>query len=337
MRTTTNSVLIICGPTATGKTRLGINLAKKFNGEIVSADSRQVYRGMNIGTGKELPTYSHAGNISCRVQYEKKIYLLRPYRVDGIAIWLYDVIEPDEEFNVAQYQKLGRGVIEDIHGRGKLPIVVGGTGFYIKALTECFGTLEIPPDPNLRKKLEQLNLDQLQEMLQSMNPVVWKKLNDSDRGNIRRLIRKIEVTFLHKDTLLTSPQKPYASYETRTVGLTGANEFLYSAIDVRVAKRVRAGVIGEIRQLLRKGYSWSLSSMRTMGYKEWKKYFETKNVNREQIKNDAVQQWKYHEHAYARRQMTWFRKQADIQWFNVSDRQYLRQVEETVRSWYTDC
>ena len=158
-------LLIICGPTATGKTALAAKLAKKFNGELISADSRQVYRGRDLETNKERPA-SPAGG-------------------PDVPIWLYDVVNSGEEFGVSQWVKLARLAIENIPKRNKLPIVVGGTGLYIKALLEPFETIDIPPDFKLRKK--NLSVQQLQRMVPRGN------MNESDWNNPRRLIRKIEI------------------------------------------------------------------------------------------------------------------------------------------------
>ncbi|NCS99922.1 tRNA (adenosine(37)-N6)-dimethylallyltransferase MiaA, partial [Candidatus Parcubacteria bacterium] len=132
-------LLIICGPTATGKTRLGIELAKKFNGEIVSADSKQVYRGMDVGTGKDLP-------VSSKLQLSAQSFQLGYYEIKRVKVWLLDIVEPDYKFNVADYKKCADAIVEDIWKRKKLPIVVGGTGFYIKAIVDGIETMGVLPD-----------------------------------------------------------------------------------------------------------------------------------------------------------------------------------------------
>lgn len=338
-----NKLLIICGPTATGKTNLSLALAKKFNGEVVSADSRQVYRGMDIGTGKDLGKNSKSTNYKLKVLYKNKNYVLEPYDVHGILLWMYDVVDPDEEFNVAQYQKLGRGVIRDIFRRDKLPIVVGGSGLYMKVLTEDIGTLEIPPDTDLRIRFQKLPLNELQEMLRHMSPTIWRTMNVSDQKNPRRLIRKIELCMYGKTESLLDPQQTHPSYDVCSIGLTAQNQYLYRRIDERVDNRVKEGVLGEVRRLLRNKYSWELPSMSSLGYRQWKPYLEgsklksqSSNIEKNTLKKKIIQQWKYDEHAYARRQMTWFGKQPDILWFDIAAPGYREKVEEAVKAWYTD-
>lgn len=290
-----NKLLIICGPTATGKTVLAATLAKKFNGELISADSRQVYRGMDIGTGKDRPA--------------------------SVRVWLYDVVNPDEEFSVAHFQRLARSAIEDINKRGKLPIVVGGTGLYIKSLIEPMETINIPPNVSLRQALETLTLEQLQKKLQGFSMDAWNSMNQSDRRNPRRLIRKIEV-FQH-GYYGDNNYNNYKNYDFLILGLTAPLPILYERIDQRVEDRMKQGIVEEVQRLLDKGYTWDLPAMNTFGYIEWKDVH--KNTD------EIVQSWKYHEHAYARRQMTWFRKQKGIVWFDTT------QVENVIKQvdvWY---
>lgn len=264
-----NKVLVICGPTATGKTALAAGLAKKFNGELVSADSRQVYRGMDIVTGKDRP---------------------------DVPVWLYDVAEPDEEFSVSHWVKLARVAIAGIHKRNRLPIVVGGTGLYIKALLHPFETIDVPPDYPLRKKLSAMSVPELQNLLPGV------RMNQSDWNNPRRLIRKIEISGSKKGT--TTQEKKYDAF---VIGLTAPLAALDKRIDERFKKRVRQGMKKETKILFKK-YSRELPSM------------------------SAVE---LNEHAYARRQLTWFKKQKGIHWFDVSDTEYPGKVAAAVAAWYT--
>lgn len=288
-------LLVICGPTATGKTALGVKLAKRFSGEIVSADSRQVYKGMDIGTGKDLPA------------------------LDGTPAWLLDVVSPNKQFSVANYLKLAWGAIEDIWARGKLPIIVGGTGFYIKAITEGIGTLGIPPDWKLRKKLESYRVTELQNLLKKKDPQRWEKMNRSDRENPRRLIRAIEVAGKQLKT-------EHCKLDALFIGLTAPYAILYRRIDERVDKRIGEGIEEEIRGLAKKGYNFKNSVLgTTIGYCEWE---DAKP--RDQI----IKQWKFDEHDLARRQMTWFKKNKQINWFNIDRPDWEKKVEKTVKKWY---
>jgi len=268
-------VLIIVGPTATGKTGLAETLATEFNGELISADSRQVYRGMDLSTGKE--------------------YVRVP-------VWLYDVANPDEEFSVSHWAELAVRAISDIHARGKLPIIVGGTGLYVRALLTTMETIDIPPDPALRKQLETLTLSELQAK------VTRGSMNDSDWNNPRRLIRKIEIANAKKSVKSTRNDAFLAQSDTFIVGLTAPLSVLDQRIDDRLDKRKKAGMDEEI-EALRMRYDDGLPSMSAIG------------VN---------------EHAYARRQLTWFKRQPGIVWFDVSKDGALGEVEKTVRQWYTN-
>ncbi len=296
-------LLVICGPTATGKTALGIKLAKKFGRELISADSRQVYRGMDIGTGKDHP--------------------------QKIRIYLIDVVNPNEPFNVAQYVAMAAKVIKDIWKRGQLPILVGGTGFYIKALVDGIETIGLPPDWALREKLERKTLAQLQQLLQKVDPRRWQRMNQSDRNNPRRLIRAIEIA--------SKSQRFRSTFKMESVlfvGLTAPNKILYQRIDQRVDERVKQGVLEEIKSLLVQGYSWDNSVLgETIGYREFKLFFDGK-INLEV----AIQRWKFAEHSYARRQLTWFKKalrQAQGVWFDITKKGFEEEVEKLIKTWYS--
>lgn len=286
-------LLIIGGATATGKTAVGVKLANLFDGELVSADSRQVYTGMDIGTGKDLK------------------------EVADIPLWMIDVVKPDEEFSVSHYARLATAAIADIRKRKKLPIVVGGTGFYINALIRPFDTLDVPPNMTLRKKLNVLSVENLQKLIDKRE---LEAMNHSDRMNPRRLIRKIEI-----GAYSITPRSG-KEQDVLFIGLTASFKELYQRIDKRVDKRVSQGIKDEIQTLLHKGYSWELPSMNTLGYTQWRDALSDE---------DAILKWKYGEHAYARRQMTWFRKVKDIVWFDRSNSRSMYLIEKLVREWYT--
>ncbi|MCX6791948.1 MAG: tRNA (adenosine(37)-N6)-dimethylallyltransferase MiaA [Candidatus Gottesmanbacteria bacterium] len=264
-----NRLLVICGPTATGKTALAAALAKQFNGELVSADSRQVYRGMDLVTGKDRP---------------------------DVPSWLYDVANPDEEFSVSQWVKLARAAIADIQKRNKLPIVVGGTGLYINALIHPFETIDIPPNKALRARLHTLSVAELQKMVKRSG------MNDSDWQNSRRLIRKIEIA-----EFKTATHKQTNTFDYFVIGITAQLPTLDKRIDERLGQRLRQGMKEETEKLLKK-YNGEFPSMSAIGLNE---------------------------HAYARRQMTWFKKQKGIHWFDVTDPEYGEKVAALVAAWYT--
>lgn len=273
-------LLIICGPTATGKTKLAISLAKTFHGEIVNADSRQVYRGLDALTGKD--------------------------RSEEVPIWLYDVA--DQEFSVAHFVRLAHSAIESIAKKGKLPIVVGGTGFYLRALTESIDTISIPPNWPLREQLALLSVRELQKLVKRER---LKKMNESDRKNPRRLIRAIEVAGN------TSSQR-VPKYDALWIGLTAPLSILKRRIAERITGRFDTAV-GEVCE----GLPPILGARALLSF------------NRGEItKEESLIKWTQEEYQYARRQITWFKKEKQIHWFDVSMK-YTHKVVAFVREWYT--
>jgi tRNA dimethylallyltransferase len=307
-----NKLLIICGPTATGKTGLGINLARKFGGEIISADSRQVYRGMDIATGKDI---------------EEGRWVKDHWEIQGIPLWLLDVVEPHQEFSVAQYIDLAQQKVKALWQKKKLPLLVGGTGFYLKGLIDGIETLGVKADWELRMRLEKLSVEKLFELLSRVNPVRAASLNISDRKNPRRLVRAIEIA----NTRTQKPLRKLGKTDSLWLGLRTSLEKLYERIDKRVEERIEKGVEKEIKRLIKKGYSWDLPAMSALGYQEWREYFEGQAT-----KKEVIQKWKFDEHGYARRQMTWFKKEKGIRWFDASKLNYQKAVAKLVKSWYTD-
>ncbi|PJE67757.1 tRNA (adenosine(37)-N6)-dimethylallyltransferase MiaA [Candidatus Shapirobacteria bacterium CG10_big_fil_rev_8_21_14_0_10_40_9] len=336
-----NRLLVICGPTATGKTSLAIKMAKKFNGEIISADSRQVYKGMDIATGKELPISSKLQVPSSKFREPNLGY----YLFDGIPVWMLDVVTPAQEFSVAQYVNLAWKVISDIWKRKKsrpkvedprrkasgLPIIVGGTGFYIKGIIDGIETLGIPPDWKFRRKLQDLSAQKLFEILARIDQEKVASMNVSDRRNPRRLIRAIEVAASNKKLATQKAQKKNREHRENVlfIGLMALYKTLYQRIDKRIDEQVKMGAEKEVKRLLKEGYTWDLPAMSAMGYGVWRSYFENKKSLAE-----VVQKWKFDEHAYARRQMTWFRKDPRVCWFDITSRRWIPKVELLVRRWY---
>jgi tRNA dimethylallyltransferase len=328
-----DKILVICGPTASGKTKTALNLAKKFNGEIISADSRQIYQEMDIGTGKDLPEKKPIYNLQFSITFRDKKYNLFPYSNNEIPIWMYDVIEPDAEFSVAHYQKFTRAVITGIINRGKLPIITGGTGYYVESLISPPETINIPPDFELRKNIQDYDVISLQILLKSLSESTWNSLNNSDKNNSRRLIRKIEI--IKSNINVSQKRVDIQKFDTLKIGLNASTQFLNSKINDRVDERVKSGIEREINKLVETGYSWNLSSFNALGYREWQEWFEKPYYRSERLKQQIISTWKFHEHAYARRQMTWFKKQPDINWFDIEKPEFSQKVTEAVQSWYT--
>jgi tRNA dimethylallyltransferase len=261
------------------------------------------------------------------------IYWPTAYIINDIPIWLYDVADPKEAFSVAHFTALARPLIEDIRRRGKMPIIVGGTGLYIKALVSGIGTVDVEPDLGLRKVLDKLSVGILQKLLAVLHPPAWDRLNDSDRANPRRLLRKIEVAVSDKDDR-TGGSKPNAG-DTCTIGLKAPIPYLDEKISNRVRERMEAGMLNEIDALLAHGVQFSDPGMTSLGYREWKLFFADGEKS-SAVKRDSIDRWILHERQYSRRQMTWFRKQPRIQWFDVSNPKVGEKIEQLVSAWYTD-
>ncbi len=315
-----NKLLIICGPTATGKTNLALTLAKEFHGEIVSCDSRQVYKEMDIVTGKDIPQHPKPEIVTINDSTTLPVFYL-----NSIPLWMYDVVSPDQEFSVSAYEHLATAVIADIHKRGKLPIVVGGTGLYLDAVVSGIQTSTVPKNNTLRKQLDNMFVVELQQMLQALSPTTWEALNNSDRNNPRRLIRKIEI--VKSEIPQTSPNR---HYNTLWLGLTVPSEIQEERIKQRVVQRMQRGALEEIKYISKK-YSISIQALQTIGYQEWNVYLHSPT---EIQYNQAIQQWQTHEIQYAKRQMTWFKRNKEIVWISMSDKDSEYIARKQVQSWY---
>lgn len=332
-------LLILTGPTAVGKTALGIKLAKKYHGEIVSADSRQVYKGMDIGTGKDIYR-SKVKSQKSEIKFKNKNFSSEFYEVEEVRVWGLDVVEPDYPFNVADYREYATGVIEDIWGRGVLPIVVGGTGLYVKALLEPMEMAAVRPDQGLRRELQGETLERLQERLLGWDKDRWERMNQSDRQNSRRLVRAIEIAKQRRRSKIDGPLG-LAQGERKDVliiSLGADRDYLYGRIDRRVEERMKRGMVGEIKELRQKGYSWDLPSMTAIGYREFKG--EIKGTKDRELR-EVISRWKYGEHAYARRQVTFLKKfvgeqekkGSGVLCVDVSEKGWQGKVGSGVRRW----
>ena len=312
-------LLVILGPTATGKTDLAIDLAKRLNGELISSDSRQVYKGLDIGTGK-LP--------GTDVEYEKKE---RMWLIDGVPVWMYDVVEPDVRYDVWQYIQDATAIINKINENGKLPIVVGGTGLYIKGLLEGLIEIDIPADTGLRAELELRSLNDIQQKLAELDPIQFESLNASELSNKRRLIRKIEKLQLRGELAAPSDNKGLAEhYDVLKVGLMTSRAVLYQRIDQRVLKRVNSGMIEEARSLNAGGLSFERMQELGLEYRLLVDLLMGK-INSTEL---FITQLQFKIHQYAKRQLTWFRRDKGIHWFDIESDNYNEKVEENVLSWY---
>lgn len=317
-------IIAICGPTSIGKTKIAEEICQKYHGEMVSFDSRQVYKYLNIGTGKEITNTSQKKFLklkNLKNNPDLKKFSLGFFLLNNIPLWLTDIVNPDQMFSVSAYQKLANIAISDILQREKLPVMVGGTGLYLKAIIDGIETINIPPDYELRKKLNLLDIGSLQEKLQKLSPQKWVALNSSDRQNPRRLIRAIEISLNPKKHNLKNDFQTAKKYKFLQIGLIASREIIYQKIDLRIAKRIKQGLLSEIEFLINKGYSWNLPSFSGLGYKVWQKYFEKKETL-----SEALNKWKNQEHAYARRQLTWFKKDKRIIWFDNQNANYSEKI-----------
>lgn len=280
-----SKVIVILGQTATGKSDLAVKIAKKINGEIISADSRQVYKGLDIGTGK-----------------------ITKKEMKGVPHYMLDIANPKKKFSVAEYQEKCIYAIADILKRNKTPIICGGTGFYIDAITKGIVFPEVPPNKKLRKILEKKNIKQLLVILKKLDPA---RANTIDQNNKVRLIRAIEIAkALGKVPKITETKLPYKFIK---IGLYLPEDLLKKKINTRLLKRITAGMLNEGKKLHRLGLSWKRMNELGLEYRFISLYLQNKITKQEMVVrlNQEIYQ-------YAKRQMTWFKRDPEIRWFDTS-------------------
>ena len=289
-------VLVIAGPTASGKSGFAVECAKRFNGEIISGDSIQIYRGLDIGSAK--------------IREEEK---------QGIVHHLIDIKDAGESYSVKEFQALGRELIDDISERGKLPIVAGGTGLYIKALLYdyTFFDEEVKDNP-----YEELSNQEIYDILSVEDPDSLKKIHVNNR---KRLVRALNVLRKHGQGIseIASNQEHKPLYDALIIGLNRDRSVLYNDINLRVDRMFDEGLENEVRSLVDKGISFDMQSMQGIGYREFRGYFEgaaSLDETREMIKKDTRN--------FAKRQMTWFKNQMDIAWCDDG-----MKMMETIDDW----
>lgn len=282
-------LLALVGPTATGKTGLAIALARRLNGEIVSADSRQIYQGMDIGTAK--PTAEQRA--------------LAPHH-------LLDIITPDMSYTLAEYQADAQAAIAAVHQRGRLPLLVGGTGLYIRAVVDNLAIPEVAPQWELRRELEaqaeREGAAALHARLAALDPAGAASI---DPRNLRRVIRALEVCLTTGRPFSEQQGTRPSPYRPLMLGLTCERALLYQRADQRVDAMLAAGLIDEVRRLVAAGYAWNLPAVTSLGYGEIGAY-----LRGESTLEQAVERLKLNTHSYIRRQYTWFRQDTRIQWLD---------------------
>lgn len=319
-----NKLLIISGPTATGKTKLATTLAKVFNGEMVNADSRQVYRHFDILSGKDKPAGSVPG-VVLRAIFRNRTYQIPSYLFDGVPMWLLDVIDTTEEFSVSHFRSLAYRVLNDITARQKLPVLVGGSGLYLRSLTQDLYAMNIPPDTDLRKRWEGHDVSFMQSQLRDKFPQRYHRLNQSDRQNPRRLVRAFEIEQWNQTH---HPQKTAKQYDMFWVGLTLPKPVLTDRIRQRVESRLANGVVEEVKSAVnRRDRKPAVPMTGLLPIRGFLDHVLTREEMKELWITEEVQ--------YAKRQMTWFIKNKDIVWFDADDRNLVQKLELAVGRWYT--
>ena len=291
-------LIVLTGPTAVGKTNLSIALAKAVNGEIISADSMQVYQKMDIGSAK-----------------------IRPEEMDGVSHYLVDVLDPKEEFHIVKFQQMAKAAIEEIYAKGKIPILVGGTGFYIQAVTKDIDFTQARQEDHYRKELEALAEEKgagyLHEMLKKVDP---RSAEDIHAHNVKRVIRALE--FYHQNgtpiSAHNAEQKQNESpYALAYFVLNIPRELLYQRIDHRVDQMLEEGLLEEVKALREEGCHRGMVSMQGLGYKEILAYLDG-----EYPLEEAIRILKRDTRHFAKRQLTWFRREPEVVWINKDSFNY---------------
>lgn len=284
-------VLVILGPTAVGKTAVGILLAKRLGGEIISADSGAVYRGLDIGTAK--PTSE-----------EQK----------RVRFHLINVVDPDTVFTAARFRELAREAIESIRARGKKVLIVGGTGLYLRVLLHGFSLAPPPVDSEVRARLQaechQLGTQALYERLRRIDPEISKRIHPNDAV---RIVRALEVYEMTGIPMSRWQGKSESGLPALKIGLTMPREQLYARIEARIEQMMAQGFLQEVRNLYQKGYNKDLPALKGLGYRQMIDYLEGRLSLEE-----AIRLWKRDSRRFAKRQMTWFRREPSVYWLDAS-------------------
>jgi tRNA dimethylallyltransferase len=287
-------IVVILGQTATGKSDLAVEIARRFNGEIISADSRQVYKGLDIGSGK-----------------------ITKREMEGVPHHLLDVANPKRQFSVAQYKKLADKKIEEINKKSKLSIIVGGTGFYIQAIVDDLVLPEVKPNSKLRKELEKKTTKELFEILKKLDK---DRAKDIEKDNPRRLIRAIEIA---KALGKVPKLKTNSKYDVLQIGLKLSEDKLKENIEKRLFARMKKGMVREVEKLHSQGLSWKRLESLGLEYKNLALYLQKKITKPELLEKIQTESWQF-----AKRQMRWFKRDLRIKWFKPSE---VLKIEEEIK------
>lgn len=296
-------VIVVIGPTSVGKTKMGVALAKKLNGEVISGDSMQAYRQMDIGTAK--------------VTIEE---------MEGVTHHCIDILDPKDQYSVHDFQQTVRKQITEITNRGHVPIIVGGTGLYIKAALYDYTFSEMENNHDeINKKYKDYTNEQLYAHLKQIDEESAKILHFNNRRRVLRAIEIYEQTGQKKSEMINE-QEHICLYDAYFVGLTLPRELLYERINLRVDLMMKNGLQGEMESLIKQGLTRENQSMKAIGYKEWFDYFEGKCDL-----NEVSENIKKHSRQYAKRQYTWFKNQFDVHWYDVCLENFSKTIEEVSR------
>jgi tRNA dimethylallyltransferase len=277
-----SKLIVVLGPTASGKSELAVKLAKKVEGEIISADSRQIYKDLSIGTGK-----------------------ITKKEMQGVPHYLLDVVSPKKRFTVTEYRKLAAGAIDKILKKKKIPILCGGTGFYIQAVVDGIIIPEVPPDWKLRKKLEKKSVKELYKILKKID---LRRAKTIEKGNPRRLIRAIEIVIKTKKPVPILKKNPLP-YPVLMLGVKKSDKELKKLIKKRFLKWLKQGLIKEVKNLKKSGLSWPRIEEFGIHYRQVSQYLQKKASEKEMIENSLKELQNY-----AKRQAVWFKKDRRIHW-----------------------
>lgn len=303
-------LIVLTGPTAVGKTKLSIALAKEIKGEIISADSMQVYRYMNIGSAK-----------------------ITPDEMNNIPHYLIDVLDPWEEFNVVKFQSMAKAVIEDMYKRDKIPIIAGGTGFYIQALLYDIDFADNDEQNDIREELESIGREQgnsyLHQMLKAVDPESADLIHENNQKRVIRAIEYFKQTGEKISSHNQRERQKESPYEFFYYVLSDDRDILYERIEHRVDQMIAAGLVKEVKDLIHLGCDRGMVSMQGLGYKEIYDY-----INGDCSLEDAVYMIKRDTRHFAKRQLTWFKREKEVRWLNLPD--YQNDQEKVLQKILTD-
>ncbi|OGL63817.1 hypothetical protein A3C09_02515 [Candidatus Uhrbacteria bacterium RIFCSPHIGHO2_02_FULL_47_44] len=309
-------VIAIVGCTASGKTALGIEVAKLVGGEVISVDSRMVYRGMDVGTAKPEGEWK-TGEITIGGRIDQLFGARKEFFVEDIPHWGIDLVDPDEEYSVAQFKEYAEKKITEIVKRKHVPILVGGTGLWLSAVIDNLDLSSTPSDDVLREQLEAKSLGDLFHEYKKLDPIGSEQI---DRDNKRRVVRALEVSILTGKPFSQLQTRGVSKYDVLQIGLSVDRDVLYERINDRVDEMIAKELVTEVRSLKEK-YGCTIESMTGIGYRQVCEFLE----GRSSLK-DAIEEIKKDTRHYAKRQMTWFRRDERIEWI-VNPKEAITLVE----------